>query len=115
MAAIAPPLTAVVAEVNRRLQRIRPEALQRPATFHFWLTGEGGGDFYCVLGNGLAAVGLGAPLAPASCTVTLQATDAVALVTGNLEPISAYFRGRIKVQGNFAEASRLGTMLRAAG
>ncbi len=111
-----PPIQSVVAEVHRRLQRVQPNALLQSRIYHFILTDEnGGGDFYIAIGNGMAAVGRGAPQGSPNCSVTLSTPDAVGLITGTLEPISAYYKGRFKVRGEMSHAVYLGTLLRAAG
>jgi putative sterol carrier protein len=49
---------------------------------------------------------------PAACTVVISREDLEALVRGELDPMSAMLRGRLKIQGDMAVAMQLQSMLR---
>jgi putative sterol carrier protein len=50
--------------------------------------------------------------APADCTVVISRDDLEALVKGQLDPMTAMMRGRLKIQGDMAVAMNLQSMLR---
>ena len=50
--------------------------------------------------------------APADCTVTVSREDLEAMVRGELDPMSAMLRGRLKIRGDMAVAMQLQSMLR---
>jgi putative sterol carrier protein len=53
--------------------------------------------------------------APADCTVVIAREDLVAMAKGELDPMSAMLRGRLKIQGDMAVAMQLQSMLRDRG
>ncbi len=53
--------------------------------------------------------------APADCTVVISREDLEALAKGQLDPMSAMMRGRLKIQGDLSVAMRLQAMLRGQG
>lgn len=65
-------------------------------TFHFRLSGEGGGAFTVRLADGRVAVHEGAE-GPADCVVEASAEDYAAVETGRLDPQAALMGGRLKV------------------
>jgi putative sterol carrier protein len=50
--------------------------------------------------------------APADCTVLVSTEDLTAMAKGELDPMSAMMRGRLKIQGDMAVAMKLQSMLR---
>jgi putative sterol carrier protein len=50
--------------------------------------------------------------APADCTVIISREDFEALAKGELDPMAAMMRGRLKIHGDMSVAMRLQTMLR---
>jgi putative sterol carrier protein len=69
------------------------------ATVQFDLTGEGGGTWTAKIADGKCSVTAGAAEAP-TATVTAAAADYLALVRGELNPMSAFMGGKIRVAGN---------------
>ena len=53
--------------------------------------------------------------APADCTVVVSREDLEAMAKGQLDPMSAMLRGRLKIQGDMSVAMKLQAMLRARG
>ncbi len=51
--------------------------------------------------------------APADCTVVVSREDLEALARGQLDPMAAMMRGRLKIKGDMAVAMRLQSLLRA--
>ncbi len=50
--------------------------------------------------------------APADCTVVISREDLESLVRGELDPMAAMMRGRLRIQGDMAVAMNLQSMLR---
>ena len=53
--------------------------------------------------------------APADCTVIIAREDLEALAKGELDPMTAMMRGRLKIQGDMSVAMKLQSMLRTRG
>lgn len=53
--------------------------------------------------------------APADCTVVVAPDDLEAMAKGQLDPMSAMLRGRLKITGDMSVALALQAMLRARG
>jgi putative sterol carrier protein len=52
---------------------------------------------------------------PADCTVVISREDLEALAKGELDPMSAMLRGRLKIKGDMAVAMQLQSLLRGRG
>jgi putative sterol carrier protein len=50
--------------------------------------------------------------APADCTVVVSREDLESMARGQLDPMSAMMRGRLKIQGDMSVAVKLQSMLR---
>lgn len=103
--------------VNELMQGIKDRIAANPskiatlkASYQFDLTGEGGGTYHASFDNGAYDIGEG-PAANASCTVTIGASDFVALATGKLNPTSAFMTGKLKIKGDMGAAMKLQTIL----
>ena len=53
--------------------------------------------------------------AAADCTVVVSREDLLAMAKGELDPMSAMLRGRLKIKGDMAVAMQLQGMLRGRG
>jgi putative sterol carrier protein len=53
--------------------------------------------------------------APADCTVLVSVDDLAAMARGELDPMAAMMRGRLKIKGDMSVAMKLQSMLRARG
>lgn len=53
--------------------------------------------------------------APADCTVVVSREDLEAMARGELDPMSAMLRGRLKIRGDMGVAMQLQSMLRGRG
>ncbi len=52
---------------------------------------------------------------PADCTVVVAREDLLAMAKGQLDPMSAMMRGRLRIAGDMGVAMKLQSMLRGQG
>jgi putative sterol carrier protein len=52
---------------------------------------------------------------PADCTVVVSREDLLAMARGELDPMTAMLRGRLKIKGDMGVAMQLQSMLRGRG
>ena len=69
------------------------------AVVQFNLSGEGGGTWTASIADGKCTVSEGAAAAP-TATVTATAPDYLAIVRGELNAVSAFMGGKLKVAGD---------------
>jgi len=67
------------------------------------------------LENGQARIIRGADGPDPRLTITLDAVDFLRLVSGNLDPMQAYFKGQIKLAGDIMVAAKLSALFRMPG
>jgi putative sterol carrier protein len=70
------------------------------AVIQFQLSGEGGGKWYATIKDGTCVVTEGVS-DTAQATIMMDASDYVALATGKLGHMKAFFSGRVKTSGDF--------------
>ncbi len=75
-------------------------------TAHLHLEGEGGGDWVFRIANGVLTTSRGTLENP---DFALEATvaDFLALANGQLDPMTAYFTGKVRFRGSMRRAMRL--------
>jgi len=71
------------------------------AVVQFNLTGDGGGTWTVKIAEGKCEVAEGAAQAP-NATVTAAAADYLALTRGELNPMSAFMSGKLKITGDMS-------------
>lgn len=76
------------------------------ATYQFDITGEGGGKYAVKIGNGQGEVVEGEVENP-SITLTMDAANFIALVTGKLNGQTAFLTGKLKIKGDMTLAMKL--------
>ncbi|MCB0662165.1 MAG: SCP2 sterol-binding domain-containing protein [Saprospiraceae bacterium] len=87
--------------------QVNPDAIEgHESTFHFNLSGEGGGEFTVHVLDGKVDVADGFNGDP-KCIVTAKADDMMGVVNKTLNPIMAITMGKLKI-------SNLGEMMRYA-
>ncbi len=90
----------------------RPEkAQQTDFAVQFELKGEGGGEWFVQVQHGELTVARGRAANP-SMTVRASAADVLALANGTLDPMQAYFSGRLQVEGNLKQLYHLQNLFR---
>jgi putative sterol carrier protein len=101
----------IFTEINNRLQADPSKAGSNNAAYQFDLTGDSGGQYHIVFGDGRGEAGSGAVDNP-NITITMAANDMVDMVSGKLDPTMAFMSGKLKVKGDMGLAMKLQTLLR---
>lgn len=83
------------------------------ATIQYDLTGDGGGKHYTVIKDGACTVHEGAADSP-TMTVTMDANDFVAMTNGELDGMSAFMSGKLRVAGDMGLAMKLQSLFKTA-
>ncbi len=79
------------------------------AIFQFDLTGDDGGQYWIKVADKQAEVHEGTHDAP-TMVITSSAQDYIDLVNGELNPMSAFMQGKVKVKGDMGLALKLQAM-----
>jgi putative sterol carrier protein len=94
------------------------EASGLTTSIRWTITGRADGetDVYLLeVNNGRSLVIRDATNSDPRLTITLDGVDFLRLVSGNLDPMKAYFKGRIKLSGDIMVAAKLATLFRMPG
>ena len=97
---------ATVAEITDRIRNALKERPGLPKSLKLDFKGEG---FIHVEGQAVTNDD-----APADCTVVVSREDLESMAKGQLDPMTAMFKGRLKIKGDMAVAMQLQSMLRAS-
>jgi putative sterol carrier protein len=100
-------------EVIERLpDRLRHDlAAKMRATVQLDLTGEGGGQWWVRIADGMCEVGSGAAVGP-DAVLTATAADYVSIRLGTLDPMTATHTKRLTVTGKMGTAIKFSKMFR---
>jgi putative sterol carrier protein len=77
----------------------------------FELTGEGGGEWHARIAGGQVAVAAGRAENP-TVTLTASAANYLAIINGDLSPMSAFMGGKLQIQGDLQLAMKMQKMFR---
>ena len=83
------------------------KAVGEKALFQFDFSGPAGGKFWTKVTDGACDAGAGDAPDKADITLLATAEDWIAVVNGELNPMTAFMAGKIKVQGNMGLALKL--------
>ena len=75
------------------------------------LTGDGGGAYYAAIKDGACTVTEGTHDSP-SMTMTMEAADFVALLSGELDGMAAFMGGKLKIAGDMNIAMKMQTLFK---
>ena len=82
------------------------------AVVHFKFTGEEAGDWNAKIADGKVVVAQGEPSEKATMTLTADSNDYVKIFTGELDGMSAFMQGKIKLAGDLNLAMKLMQMFK---
>ena len=76
------------------------------ATYQWKITGDGGGNWFAVIGDGAVEVNAGESKDP-NVTITVSAGNWLDIVNGNLNPQMAFVSGKVQIEGDMMLAMKL--------
>jgi 3-hydroxy-3-methylglutaryl CoA synthase/NAD(P)-dependent dehydrogenase (short-subunit alcohol dehydrogenase family)/putative sterol carrier protein len=79
--------------------------------FQFNISGEGGGDWQCLIKDRSCKVEAGIHEKPA-CTLKMAAADFLAMMDGSLPAMQAYTSGKLKIEGDIMKSQLLEKLFR---
>ena len=74
--------------------------------FQFNISGQGGGDWHCMIKDNSCAIESGAHKNPA-CTLKMADADFLAMMEGTLPAMQAYTSGKLKIEGDIMKSQLL--------
>ena len=93
-------------------QRLDPDAANGlDIVIQHDLTGDGGGGYYAAIKDGSCTVTEGTHDSP-SMTMTIEAADFVALLNGELDGMTAFMGGKLKIAGDMNIAMKMQTLFK---
>lgn len=104
---IANTIRAIFEEIPRRLSPPAAEGVD--ALIRFNLTGNAGGTYYLSIKEGEASVATRSNGQP-QLSISVSATDFVALINGQLNGQLAFLNGKLKMLGDMGLAMKLPTL-----
>jgi putative sterol carrier protein len=111
-----PLLDAIFWQMPKQLDTKQAQGLS--TSIQWCITGrpDGGVDTYGLeLENGHARVIRGAGAPNPRLTITMDGPEFLRLISGNSDPMKAYFTGRIQLTGDIMVAAKLATLFRLPG
>ena len=88
----------------------KPEAAKGiDAVFQYNISGEGGGDWYITVKDQKCEISEGQADNPTT-TLKIADEDFVKMLTGELNPMTAFTSGKLKIEGDMMKAQVLGNI-----
>ncbi len=75
-------------------------------SIQFDLSGDDGGTYFVKINDGKLDSGEGT-IDDASATIKMDGTDYAAMTTGELNPMTAFMTGKVKVEGDLSQVMQL--------
>jgi putative sterol carrier protein len=82
------------------------KAAEINAVIQFEMTGEGGGNYHVAIADGQCRVTEGIAPNP-TMTLSAAASDYIAVVNGQLNPVQAFMQGKVRVKGDMSLAMKM--------
>ena len=106
-----PTVAEIFTDIKMRLANTSLALSNTRAAYQFDLSGDDGGTYHIVIDGPAGDAGPGAPENP-NTTISMAASDFVALSSGQLDPTMAFMSGKLKVRGDMGLAMKLQSILR---
>ncbi len=74
--------------------------------FQYNIAGDAGGDWYCVIKDNACTIESGRHDKPA-CTLKMEGSDFIAMMSGKLPAMQAYTSGKLKIEGDIMKSQLL--------
>lgn len=105
-------MTLTVSEIISNMQEaFKPDSWgSQDAVLVFNITGDQGGEWVARIAGGELSVSEGTA-DDADMTMTCDSKDLIALVSGELNAVSAFMQGKVKIDGNMSLAMKLQSLL----
>ncbi len=104
-------MSATIKEIFERIANVDAARIQGiNGVILFELSGEGGGKWTLALADGKAKLEEGETASP-DVTISMDASDFVAMTSGELNAVSAFMQGKIRISGDMSLAMRLQSIL----
>ena len=105
-----PKLTNVQEIFDNICTTFKPDkAAGESALFQFDFSGPAGGKYWMKVADGTCQASNGDAPSKADITLLSSAEDWIAIANGELNPMTAFMAGKVKVQGNMGLALKLQT------
>jgi putative sterol carrier protein len=102
-------------KINQAAQQNPEGATAVDGIFQFNITGDGGGTWVINLKKGVTSGFVSTePNPDAAATVIVDAADWSAMIKGELDPMSAFMGGKIKIEGDMTAAMKLPGVMKLA-
>ncbi len=82
------------------------------AVIHFKFTGEEASEWNAAIADGKCAVTSGAPADKATMTLTADSTDYIKVITGEMDGMTAFMQGKLKLGGDLNLAMKMMQMFK---
>ena len=82
------------------------------AVIHFKFTGAEAGDWNAKIADGKIAVAQGSPVDKATMTLTADSSDYIKVITGEMDGMTAFMQGRLKLGGDLNLAMKMMQMFK---
>lgn len=104
-------MATTVEEILKEITEVDPAQLEDlDAVVLFDLSGEGGGKWTLTVSDNEAKLEEKEADSP-DVTLSMDAEDLAAISSGQMNPVSAYMQGKVKVSGDMALAMRMQSLL----
>jgi len=109
---IAERPTSVKAVFEKMPQAFRPEkAAGVNVVFQYTISGEGGGEWFAEIKEGVCRVGAGKHASP-TCTLAIASADFLSLMNGKLPAMEDYTSGKLKIGGDIMKSQLIGKLFK---
>lgn len=109
-------LDAIFWQMPRQMDGAQAKGVTTAIQWNITGRADDGVDTYLlVIENGRARTIRGATSPPPKLTITMDGVEFLRLVSGNSDPMSAYFKGRIELAGDIMVAATMAQLFRMPG
>jgi putative sterol carrier protein len=100
-------------KVNEAATKDPERATAIDCVYQFNVSGDGGGTYVLNLKPGVTSDFLSTePNADAQCTIAVSAEDWTAIVAGEMDAMTAFMSGKVKVDGDLSQAMKLPKLMK---